>query len=71
MKDKSNQGSLPLSVSQSVWETKGIFSDHYIRTKLQQTSLWPKEEEIKIVENFNKKKKIGKEKRNRIFVSNE
>ena len=52
MKDKSNQGNLPLPVFQSVWETKGIFSDHYIRTKLHQSPLWPKEEEIKPLYEF-------------------
>lgn len=52
MKEQSKQGSLPLPLFQSVWETKGIFSDHYIRTKLHQTSLWPKEEEVKPLYEF-------------------
>ena len=33
--------------SQNEWETKGIFSEHYIRTKLKTSSLWMEEEQVK------------------------
>ena len=47
MQERFRQADLPLPELQNVWKTKGIFSDHYIRTKLKESSLWPKEEEIK------------------------
>ncbi|MEO0049621.1 MAG: N-6 DNA methylase [candidate division WOR-3 bacterium] len=34
------------------WETKGIFSDHYIRTRLRESQLWPKDEEVNSIWQF-------------------
>jgi hypothetical protein len=44
------QSELPLTVK--LWETKGIFSDHYIKTKLKESQLWPKEEIVKPIYEF-------------------
>jgi len=41
-----DQISLPISESKNLWETNGIFSDHYLRTRLKDSVLWPKEESI-------------------------
>jgi len=41
------QTALPLPGIQNPWETKGIFSEHYIRTRLKNSLYWPKEEEVK------------------------
>jgi hypothetical protein len=29
------------------WETKGVFSEHFIRSRLKGSSLWPSEEDVK------------------------
>ncbi len=46
------QKNLPLPEFQKLWETKGLFSEHYIRTKLKESSVWPQEEEVKPVWEF-------------------
>ncbi len=46
-KADSKQIDLPLPEYQNPWETKGIFSEHYIRTRLQGSKLWPQEEKVK------------------------
>ena len=42
-----DQIDLPITEFQSLWETKGIFSDHYLRTRLKESAIWPKEESVK------------------------
>jgi len=46
-KHSIKQVELPLKEAKLLFETKGIFSDHYIRTKLQTSNIWPNENEIK------------------------
>jgi len=46
------QTALPLPGIQNAWETKGIFSEHYIRTRLKNSLYWPKEEEVKSLWEF-------------------
>ena len=40
------QGQIPLPEFERPWETRGIFSEHYIQTKLRQSDLWPHENEV-------------------------
>jgi len=49
---KPKQTKLPLSEFQKAWETKGVFSEHYIKSRLNKSSVWPKEEEVKPVWDF-------------------
>jgi Alw26I/Eco31I/Esp3I family type II restriction m6 adenine DNA methyltransferase len=46
------QAELPLEGTKSLFETRGIFSDHYIKTKLKTSPLWPKEETVKPLYEF-------------------
>jgi len=41
------QVELPLEETKPLFETKGIFSDHYIKTKLHTSNIWPKQNEVK------------------------
>lgn len=41
------QTKLPLEETKALFETKGIFSDHYIKTKLKTSNIWPDENAIK------------------------
>lgn len=52
---KPKQTKLPLSEFQKVWETKGVFSEHYIKSRLNKSSVWPKEEEARPVWEFCRK----------------
>lgn len=40
------QAHLPITEFQTPWETKGIFSDHYLKTRLKDSVIWPKEENV-------------------------
>jgi len=51
-KRRIKQAVLPLAETKPLFETKGIFSDHYIKTKLKISSLWPKEEKVKPLYEF-------------------
>ena len=70
-----SQAKLPLPEFQNVWETKGIFSEHYIRTRLKNSMLWPKEEEVKPIwefcANLWKKRFIGLARGNEAFTREE
>ena len=51
-KYSGRQADLPFPELHNLWETKGIFSDHYIRTKLKTSKLWPEEAEVKPIWEF-------------------
>ena len=44
-----SQSKLLFPEFQNIWKTNGIFSDHYIRTRLKESTFWPEEEEIKTI----------------------
>lgn len=48
---------------ENLWETKGLFSDHYLRSRLKESDLWPDREEVKpfweYCKNLWEKKRIG------------
>ncbi|MBI4722726.1 MAG: hypothetical protein HY769_07005 [Candidatus Stahlbacteria bacterium] len=52
MKQNPAQSVLFTETQQKIWETKGIFSDRYIRTKLKDDKLYPNEERVKLLWEF-------------------
>jgi len=40
------QTKLPLVETKPLFETKGVFSDHYIKTKLKGSNIWPDENTV-------------------------
>ena len=70
-----DQIDLPITEFQSLWETKGIFSDHYLRTRLKESAIWPKEENVAAIWRFCKelwkKKHFGLAKGNEALTRQE
>ncbi|MBU1627893.1 N-6 DNA methylase, partial [bacterium] len=70
-----DQIKLPITELHNLWETNGIFSDHYLRTRLKESDLWPKEENINDIWQFCKdlweKKYVGLAKGNEALTRQE
>ncbi len=74
-KSFEKQGDLPIPEFQKLWETNGVFSDHYIRTKLERSKSWPEEAEVKPIWEFCaelwEKRKLGLAKGNEALTRQE
>ena len=70
-----DQAGIPFPGSENLWETKGIFSDHYMRSRLKDSDLWPNREVLKPLWEFSKnlceKKRIGLAKGNEALTEQE
>lgn len=58
-----DQTNLPFPGTEDLWETKGVFSDHYLRRRLKESGLWPDQESSRAMWRFCKetweKKRLG------------
>lgn len=70
-----DQAGIPFPGSENLWETKGVFSDHYMRSRLKDSDLWPDREVVKPLWGFSKnlweKKQIGLAKGNEALTEQE
>ena len=51
-KSQQEETLFPILENEKRWETRGIFSEHYLRSRLTQSPLWPKDDYAKPIYDF-------------------